>query len=112
MSSSDGHGSIAKAASAYLSEGYEENEVIELLVDDGFDPASAKTCVAMAEETDGPRKPWGFEAEDSRGEIANNFDLGIDGVAGADQTGAIEEAQAMLDASHPGQYTVTRVFVL
>jgi hypothetical protein len=110
ISSSSGNGVVFKAA-GYLAEGYEGSEVVELLVSEGFDPIGAKSCVAMAMDEHKVSK-WGFEAEDQRGDVANNFDLGMDGVAGDDEDGATEEAQVLVDTEHPGQYTITRVFVL
>ena len=106
MSASKGKSEIAKVASNYLSEGYENNEVVELLVDGGCDPVLAKSC--------GGCRKWGFEveADDQRGDIANNFDLGLDGVAGDGEEAAQDNAQVLVDAECPGQYTVTRVFAL
>jgi hypothetical protein len=113
MSASTGRNNMAKLAADYFSEGYEEHEVVELLVDEGFDAVAAKACVAMVAgdvAEDGDNK-WGFDVEDQRGDIANNFDLGLDGVPGNDEDSAWEQAQELVDANHPGQYTVTRVFL-
>jgi hypothetical protein len=104
---------IAKAASDYLAEGYAENEVVELLVDDGYEPMMAKSCIeTVAGETRQGVSTWGFEVEssDQRADIATNADLGLDGVSGDAAAAAIEEAQALVDVEYPGQYTVTRVF--
>ena len=115
ISSAASDQNIAKVADTYLAEGYEEHEVIELLVDDGFDPVLAKSCVGMVVEAvvDDQQPKWGFEVEDlARGDIYNNFDIGMDGSTGNDEATAMEDAQVIVDARYPGQYMVTRAFAL
>jgi len=113
MSAADDNVNIVKVANRYISDGYEDNEVVELLVDDGFEANSAKMCVStIMREGTVLRNKWGFEAEDQRGDIANNFDLGVDGVPGDDQKVVWEDAQSVVDKKYPGKYTVTRVFAL
>ena len=114
MSASGSKSNIAKTASSYLLEGYKEEEAVELLVDDGYDPVLAKSCVAMVagDELTNGHKKWGFEVEDQRGDIANNFDLGLEEVIGEDEAQVLEEAQNFVDAERPGLYTVIRIFAL
>lgn len=113
MSAANKRTGIAKVASDYLAEGYAENEVVELLVDDGYEPMMAKACIeTVTGETRQGVSTWGFEVEssDQRADIATNADLGLDGVSGDVAAVAMEEAQALVDVEYPGQYTVTRVF--
>ncbi len=114
MSTANKRTGIAKAASDYLAEGYAEHEVVELLMDDGYDPMMAKACIeTVAGEAKHGVSVWGFEVEssDQRADIATNADLGLDGVSGDVAGTAMEEAQALVDVEYPGQYTVTRVFL-
>ena len=110
---SAGSHSIVRVAEQYLSEGYDDNEAVELLVNDGFDTTLAKSCVASIIDDAGEKPQWGFEVEDvMRGDLANNFDLGIGGVSGDDEGSSMDEAQAKVDTMFPGQYSVVRVFPL
>lgn len=120
LSSSTRDASISKTASKYASDGYEPNEIVELLVSEGFDAYASKICVSKigsaesdgeASEEDEPE--WGFEAEDQcRGEVVSNFDVGCDEIKAANEEDAWEKIQTFLDTNCSDQYTITRVYQL
>jgi len=107
---------ISRIAMKYSAEGYELNEIVELLVSDGFDPHLSHVCVAKIANDDGEtdinEPDWGFETEDQRGEIANNFDIGCDCIKAVNEEEAWEKAQTFIDTNCNDQYTITKVYRL
>jgi hypothetical protein len=110
--------SISKIASRYFSEGYEPNEIVELLVSDGFDKTMSNTCVnhianGSDDFEDGEGKQWGFEAEDQQsGAIVSNFDLNCHYIRAIDETLATEQAQNFIDSCGSDSYVITRIYEL
>ena len=116
VSSPSSDKSISRVAAKYASEGYDESEVVELLVADGFDQYAAKACVAehvaeASEDDDGDGQEWGFEAEDQRrGDVVSNHDVKCASVNASNENAAWEKAQAFLDENCSDQYAVTKVY--
>ncbi len=111
VSMSSQKNNILKTAKKYLSSGFVSSEIIELLVNDGYDIETARSCVAMVVSSENNAEPnWGFEIEDQKGDFFNNYDLGLDCIYGSSHDEAMEEAQRVLDLDYSGQYVVTRVF--
>lgn len=116
VSSSSDKNNLAKTASRYASEGYEDGEIVELLVSDGFDKYMAHACVeklaggSQCDETnESEGQLWKFAAEDNQGDVVSNHDLECEGVRAPNETIAWEKAQDFLDASCSRPYTVTEV---
>lgn len=111
---------LSKTASKYFSEGYDQTEIVELLVSDGFDPQMSQSCVAQIlcgkelsdiDESEGTE--WGFEAEhQENGDIFSNFDLGYDNVKALNEEQAMEHAQLILDELGMDLYFITKVYTL
>lgn len=114
--SSSKNNNISKTAAGYFSEGYDSDEIVELLVSDGFDKISSETCAQrFASGSDsfeaGEGRSWGFEAEDQQnGTIVSNFDLGCDCVGAIDESQAMEQAQIFIDSCGSDSYLITRIF--
>lgn len=118
--SSSRDGSISRTAAKYMQEGYDNGEIVELLVADGFDHSDARHCVAKTTLAEGCEEAgesslpeWGFEAEDQqRGDVVSNFDVGCQMVKAAKEDVAMEKAQSFLDENCTGQYSVIKVHKL
>ena len=111
-SRSDG---IEKAARGYVSEGFNEQEVVELLMADGVDHERSKFLARkssrMVEEKE-DASLWGFEVEDWQGDVASNFDVGCNGISASNDDDAWEQVQEFLDSSESNSYTVIKVYKL
>jgi hypothetical protein len=104
---------VAKAES-YLngSDGLMDDEVIELLVADGFDPVMASSCVSelskqASDFSDG--ETWGFEMEDSYGCVLSSHDLGLT-VQASSREEAWEKAEKIIVSEGRGLDRLTNVF--
>ena len=103
---------LVTSAEEYLREGLSESECKELLVMDGFNGDMVKSCVddlcksSEISEDEEPR--WGFELEDSHGNIISNADIGMVITAG-NRTEAWEKVEATMSLKDPTE-RLLRVF--